>query len=51
LAASKLMAPSRIASSAAAATIVSEKLHQPQRADELAFAAIAHAGFQPPQML
>ena len=27
-------------------------LHQPQRLDELAFAAIAHAGFQePPQML
>jgi hypothetical protein len=53
LTASKLIAPSRIASSAAAATSVSGKtFHQPQRLDELAFAAIAHAGFQePPQML
>src|ERR1700730_9842496 len=50
LTASKLVAPSRIASNAAAATSVSG--HQPQRLDGLAFAAIAHAGFQePPQML
>ena len=52
LIASKLIAPSRIASSAAAATSVGKDLYQPQRLDELAFAAIAHAGFQePPQML
>jgi hypothetical protein len=43
------MAPSRIASSAAVATADSEnKLHRPQQLDELALAAIAHAGFQQP---
>jgi hypothetical protein len=41
LTASKLMVPSRIASSER----LGKDLYQPQRLDELAFAAIAHAGF------
>jgi hypothetical protein len=47
LTASKLMAPSRIVSSAAAGDErLGKDLCQPQRLDELAFAAIAHAGHQ-----
>jgi hypothetical protein len=51
--ASKLIAPSRIASSAAAATSVSGKTSISRNAwMKSRFAAIAHAGFQePPQML
>jgi len=49
LTASKPMAPSRIASSDAVATADSKKkLHRPRHLDELALAAIAHAGFQQP---
>ena len=52
LTASKLMAPSRMASCAAAATIVFGKdFPQPQDLDELAFAALAHARFQKPAQM